>query len=212
MIPGTLLIDDLLVGAMEWRRRVSLLALSVTFPFGVFVTYLGNAVYWDHYIRIETEAVQAWLGPPNNSGDGVSTPGSPCPVCFETLHSLHWVPAFNHIAGNYWLLTHLSKKDTWVVAEKDVPWRRYTSLNVNISQSYARARVDWWFLEYRHLFPTLAWTLMIVLPTLSATFLVLFFLELRRAMLGPNPAPSPRGRRSRMAAPRQSQRCEPCPR
>ena len=64
--------------------------MSAVLFFGGFVTYLGNAIYWDHYIRIETEAVQNWLGVPNNTGDTISTPGSPCPVCFETIYSLQW--------------------------------------------------------------------------------------------------------------------------
>jgi hypothetical protein len=107
----------------------------------------------------------------------------PCPVCFETIYALQWLPAFNHIVGNYWLLTHLPKNDNWVVAEKDAPWRRYTHLNLNIAQNYARARVDWWFVEYRHTFPTLAWSLVIGLPILSAAFLFLFLFEVRRSVL-----------------------------
>jgi hypothetical protein len=68
------------------------------------------------------------------------------------------------------------------VAEKDAPWRRYTNLQINIQQSYARARIDWWFVEYRHTFPTLSWTLVILLPTLSLLMMVLFALEVRRAV------------------------------
>jgi len=161
---------------------VSIATLGVVLLFGGFVTYLGNAIYWDHYIRIETEAVQSWLGMPNNTGDGISKPGAPCPVCFETIYSLQWLPAFNHIVGNYWLFTHLPKNDSWIVAENDAPWRRYTNLHVDISKNYARARVDWWFVEYRHTFPTLAWTLVIALPTLSLALLLLFLYEVRRSV------------------------------
>jgi hypothetical protein len=75
------------------------------------------------------------------------------------------------------------------VAEKDAPWRRYTNLQVNIQQSYARARVDWWFIEYRATFPTLSWTLVILLPSLALMMLVLFLLEVRRAVRAmPHPA------------------------
>jgi hypothetical protein len=182
LLPAGFLVEDWLAKASRLRRWLGVAALSVVLSFGGFVTYLGNAIYWDHYIRVESEAAQGWLGVPNNSGDLVSTPNSPCPVCFETIYSLQWLPTFNHIVGNYWLLKHLPKNDTWVVAENDAPWRRYTNLHINIAQTYARARVDWWFVEYRHTFPTLAWTLVIALPTLSVAFLLLFLLEIRRSV------------------------------
>ncbi len=84
--------------------------------------------------------------------------------------------------GNYWLLSHLPKNDNWVTAEADAPWRRYTNLQINIQQSYARARVDWWFVEYRPTFPTLSWTLVILLPALTLLMLALFGLEVWRAV------------------------------
>jgi hypothetical protein len=176
----------------SWLRRWGgMAALSVVLLSGAAVTYLGNAIYWDHYIRVESEAAKFWLGTPNNKGDGISTPASACPVCFETIYSLQWLPPFQHIVGNYWLLQHLPKNDSWVVAEKDAPWRRYTNLQVDIHESYARARVDWWFIEYRHTFATLAWTLVIVLPTLSVLMLLLFLLEVRRAVRAVRVSPQP---------------------
>jgi hypothetical protein len=182
LLPAVFVVDDLFKLASRLRRFISIGVLTAVLGFGVFVTYLGNAIYWDHYIRIETEAVQGWLGVPNQTGDGISTPTMPCPVCFETIHQLQWIPAFNHIIGNYWLFTHLPKNDSWFVAEEDAPWRRYTNLHVNIAQNYARARIDWWFVEYRHTFPTLAWTLVIVLPTLSLLFLLFFLCEIWRTV------------------------------
>lgn len=181
LVPAGFFVEDCLDKLQGLRRWVSVAALVSVVLFGAFVTYLGNAIYWDHYIRIEAEATQAWLGVPNNKGDGISTPTSPCPVCFETLYSLQWLPVFQHIVGNYWLMNHLPKGDSWQVAEKDAPWRRYTRLQLNIQQNYARARVDWWFVEYRHTFPRLAWTLVIGLPCLSALLLLLFLFEVRRA-------------------------------
>ena len=182
LIPAGFLMEDLLAHVSRLRRWLHGVALTLVLLSGGFVTYLGNAIYWDHFIRIQTEAVQAWLGVPNNTGDGISTPTMPCPVCFETIYALQWLPPFNHIVGNYWLLTHLPQNDNWVVAEKDAPWRRYTHLHLNIAQNYARARVDWWFVEYRHTFPTLAWSLVIGLPILSAAFLLFFLLEVRRSV------------------------------
>ncbi|MBN2576465.1 MAG: hypothetical protein JXP73_18020 [Deltaproteobacteria bacterium] len=184
LLPAGFLLEDVLANASKLRRWLGAAALTLCLLLGAFVTYLGNVVYWDHYIRIQGEAVQGWLGVPDNTGDGISTPTSPCPVCFETLYSLQWLPGFNHILGNYWLFTHLPANHSWVEAEADAPWRRYTNLHVNIQQNYNRARIDWWFVEYRHTFPTLAWTLVIALPTLSAVFLLLFLLEVRRSVLG----------------------------
>jgi hypothetical protein len=163
----------------RWLGRAVLVGI---FSFGVFVTYLGNGIYWDHFIRIESDATQAWLGMPNSTGDGISTVAATCPVCFETIYSLQWLPPFQHIIGNYWLLTHIPNNDPWVVAEQDAPWRRYTNLHLDVQRSYARARVDWWFVEYRHTFPRLAWTLVILLPTLAGLMLLCFSFEVRRAM------------------------------
>jgi hypothetical protein len=180
-LPAAFLLDDWLGRLVSWRRWFAVATLSGVFLAGLGVTYLGNAIYWDHFIRVQYEATQTWLGVPNNKGDGISTGTAPCPVCFETLYPLHWLPPFQHIVGNYWLLSHVPRKHSWVTAEKDAPWRRYTNLQLNIEQSYGRARVDWWFVEYRKDFPRLVWTLVIVFPTLSLAALLLFFWEIRRA-------------------------------
>jgi hypothetical protein len=190
LLPAGFLVQDVLDQASSLRRWLGVAVFSLIFISGVFVTYLGNAIYWDHFIRIETEATQVWLGMPNNKGDGISTPAMPCPVCFETIYSLQWLPPFQHIIGNYWLLTHLPKNDSWVVAEKDAPWRRYTNLQLDIHEGYVRARVDWWFIEYRHAFPKLAWSLAILLPALSLAMLMLFLLEIRRAVRCSRQAPA----------------------
>jgi hypothetical protein len=182
LLPAGFLLQDLLDKASSLRRWLGMAFFAAVFISGVAVTYLGNAIYWDHFIRVQTEATQFWLGMPNQKGDGISTPGLPCPVCFETIYALQWLPPFQHIVGNYWLLGHLPKNDSWVVAEKDAPWRRYTNLTLDIHESYNRARVDWWFIEYRHTFPALAWTLALLLPFLSAVMLLLFLLEIRRAV------------------------------
>lgn len=191
LVPGAMLVDELLSLGSRLRRWLAIAGCVAVMGFGGFVTYLGNAIYWDHYIRIETEAVQGWLGMPNQAGDGQSIPAMPCPVCFETIHHLQWVPAFNHIVGNYWLFQHLPKNHNWVEAEADAPWRRYTNLHVNIALNYARARIDWWFVEYRNTFPTLSWTLVIALPSLSLIMLVLFLLEIRRSLRGIRAQPVP---------------------
>jgi hypothetical protein len=191
LVPAGFIVQACLQQAHRIKRWLGMTALAGVLFGGVFVTYLGNAIYWDHFIRIETEATRFWLGTPNNQGDGSSTQAFPCPVCFETISQLQWLPPFQHIVGNYWLLTHLPYKHDWVRAEKDAPWRRYTNLQINIQESYSRARVDWWFTEYRGTFPLLCWFLALFLPTVSAVMLVLFLLEVWRA--GRRARPSPDG-------------------
>jgi hypothetical protein len=184
LLPAGFLVEQWLRTPTLLRRSVKMATLAGVFLSGAFVTYLGNAIYWDHFIRIDNEARQAWLGVPNNKGDGMSTAASQCSTCFETIYSLHWLPPFQHILGNYWLFSHVPDKDDWVKAEKDAPWRRYTSLQLNIKDSYGRARIDWWFVEYRNAFPVLAWFLVILLPAISALMLLLFFLEVRLGYTG----------------------------
>ena len=181
LLPAALVVQACLDQVHRLKRWLGMAALSGVLLGGVFVTYLGNAIYWDHFIRIQSEATRFWLGTPDNKGDGSSTQAAPCPVCFETISQLQWLPPFHHIVGNYWLLTHLPHKHDWVRAEKDAPWRRYTNLQVNIQESYGRARIDWWFVDYRATFPGLCWFLAIFLPSASAAMLVLFLLEVRRA-------------------------------
>jgi hypothetical protein len=181
LLPAGFVVQACLNQVHKLRRYLGVAALSGVLLGGVLVTYLGNAIYWDHFIRIQNEATRFWLGIPNNGGDGSSTQAIPCPVCFETISQLQWLPPFQHIVGNYWLLTHLPYDHDWVRAEEDAPWRRYTNLQVNIKESYARASVDWWFLGFRKAFPVLSWSLAIFLPIASAVMLVLFLLEVWRS-------------------------------
>jgi hypothetical protein len=183
MLPAALFVDECLAIVGVWARAWRIAGLAAVFLGGVYVTYLGNAVYWDHFIRINAEAYKDWLGEPNNRGDGASSGKNQCSTCFEALYALHWLPPFQHILGNAWLLEHLKTGDDWMTAEGDAPWRRYTNLQLNIRETYARARIDWWFIEYRRDMPTLSWTLAIVLPLSSLVLLALFLFELRRAML-----------------------------
>ena len=55
-----------------WRaepaRRLRKVVLGAVIALGVTVQLLGNAFYWDHYIRISMDARDAWLGGPNRRG------------------------------------------------------------------------------------------------------------------------------------------------
>jgi hypothetical protein len=129
----------------RWRARVAFTAALVA---GGAVTVAGNAFYWDHFIRIAQDARLAWLGRPDRSGSIPPDQGGNCHSCFEDMYATTWLPAFQPIAGHFWLLRHVPFGDDWRTAERDAPWRRYTSLSLDIERSYLRARVDWWGLDY----------------------------------------------------------------
>jgi hypothetical protein len=130
------------------RRALAACAVAVVLALGVVVQVAGNAFHWDHWIRITIEARARWLGPPNRAGASPPDRGGICDACFEDLHQLHWLPPFNPIEGHLWLLRHVAAHDSWVTAEKDAPWHRYTRLQLPIAGTYARARLDWWPLAY----------------------------------------------------------------
>jgi hypothetical protein len=112
---------------------------------GLGVQLLGNALYWDHFIRIAIEAKNQWLGQPDRSGSYVAARGrGHCDSCFEDTYELLWTPAFQPIRGHWWLVRSLARGDTADEAQRDAPWRTYTSLPVQIAPSYGRARIDWW--------------------------------------------------------------------
>ena len=134
------------------RARRWLLAAIVTA--GVVVQLLGIALYWDHFIRIASDAKNQWLGQPNRRGAYIAERGrGHCDSCFEDTYELLWTPAFQPIRGQWWLLESLARGDDSQAAQADAPWRTYTTLQVNIDASYRRARIDWWGLLWLRDFP-----------------------------------------------------------
>lgn len=109
---------------------------------GAAVQAAGNAFYWDDFINISRQAQQAWLGRPDTRGDPLAP--YPCFSCFEQVYPVEWLPPMQPIAGHWWLLGHKLRGDDWRVAEADAPWRRYTSLRLDIRDSYDAADIDWW--------------------------------------------------------------------
>ncbi len=125
--------------------RVRRLVLAAVVAAGIAVQLLGNALYWDHFIRIAIDTKNQWLGSPNRSGAYVAERGrGHCDSCFEDTYPILWTPPFQQIRGHWWLLSSIVAGDDAKAAQADAPWRRYTSLDVDLSQSYPRARVDWW--------------------------------------------------------------------
>jgi hypothetical protein len=126
----------------RWKRAFVIAVVAA----GVVVQLLGSALYWDHFIRIAIETKNQWLGNPNRSGAYIPEKGrGHCDSCFEDTYEILWTPAFHPIKGHWWLVKSLARGDRdGGEAQVDAPWRRYTSLPVNLSTTYPRARIDWW--------------------------------------------------------------------
>ena len=135
------------------HRNVFRAVIGIAFILGIPVQLLGNAFYWDHFIRIGQEARNHWLGQPNRTGASTRMSGTHCNACFEDMNPLQWLPPFQPIAGHYWLAKHVIRGEDWAQAERDAPWHRYTTLQLNISKTYRRARIDWWGLVWFVDFP-----------------------------------------------------------
>jgi hypothetical protein len=126
--------------ARAWRWLVYVVVAA-----GIAVQLLGNALYWDHFIRIAIDTKDQWLGQPNRSGSYVAARGRPhCDSCFEDTYELLWTPAFQPIRGHWWLIESLVRGDDAKSAQADAPWRSYTKLPVDLSANFGRARLDWW--------------------------------------------------------------------
>ncbi len=125
----------------RWRRVVLVGVVAA----GIGVQLLGNALYWDHFIRIAIDVKNQWLGQPNRSGSYIAERGrGHCDSCFEDTYELLWTPAFQPIRGHWWLVKSLARDDTPADAQLDAPWRTYTTLPVHLETTYPRARIDWW--------------------------------------------------------------------
>jgi hypothetical protein len=145
VIPAALLpLVPLLDRLWASRRRLAQAGVALALAAGVAVQVLGGSFYWDTFIRVSIQAKTAWLGPSNRSGARIATQGDVCGACFEDTHAHTWLPPFSPIFGHAWLLRNVVGGNDWVTAEKDAPWRRHTTLQLDVADGYGRARVDWW--------------------------------------------------------------------
>jgi hypothetical protein len=129
---------------------------------GICVQLLGNAFYWDHFLRIALDVRTKWLGKPNRAASLSVDKGGFCEGCFEDVYPTVWLPPLEPILGHFWLARHVPFGDDWHKASQDAPWRRHTRLDVDASATYQRARVDHWLLE-THAHRTLGWALLLLL-------------------------------------------------
>ncbi len=126
------------------RGRVGKMAVWAALLAGAAIQIIGNAFAWDDFVLISHQAQLQWLGVPDSRGTVLAP--EPCFSCFEDLYPLQWLPPMQPIAGGWWLLRHKIARSDWKAAEADAPWKRYTSLQLNIETSYDRAQIDWWLL------------------------------------------------------------------
>ena len=135
-------------------RRLRRAALALFVAAGICVQLLGQAFYWDHFIRISQDVRIAWLGKPDRSGAIIPTRSDGhCDGCFEDIHQLEWLPPFQPIVGHWWLLRSMIAGADAREAEADGPWHRYTSTPFEITSNYGRVRLDWWGLLWISDFP-----------------------------------------------------------
>jgi len=172
-------VDDLVP---RWKRGLVIATLAA----GLAVNILGSSLYWDHFIRIAIDVKNQWLGQPNRRGAYIPERGrGHCDSCFEDSYEYLWLPAFQPIKGHLWLLRSLARGDAadGKDAQLDAPWRRYTSLPVNLAASYPRARIDWWGLLWLRDAPR-TWALGLVLCALfsaGAAFGIWRWIRLHRS-------------------------------
>ncbi len=176
-------------------RRIRRAVLATAIAGGLAVQLLGQAFYWDHFVRISQDVRIAWLGSPDRSGAIIPTRANGrCDGCFEDVHQLEWLPPFQPIVGHWWLLRSLIRGDDAATAEANGPWHRYTSATFNIKDGYDRARIDWWGLLWIEDFPhtrTLGLALL-VLMLVGTGLGIRLWLRAHRASRDDDPPASPR--------------------
>lgn len=165
----------------RWKRAL----VAAVVAAGIAVQLLGSALYWDHFIRIAIDTKNQWLGRPNRSGAYIPEKGrGHCDSCFEDTYEILWTPAFHPIKGHWWLVKSIARgDDNGTEAQVDAPWRRYTSLQVNLNATYPRARIDWWGLlwlrDARHTW--VAGLVLLALFTAITAFGVWMWIRLHRS-------------------------------
>jgi hypothetical protein len=113
------------------RTRLRTLAFAVVIAWGVHTQLLGASIYWDHYIR-------SLIAVKDQTGAGGWFQ--------EHLSHGHYIPAFSPLRGQRWLLRHLVHDDPEL--DHDAPWKSIVPFPSNMTDTWTRIRLDWWFLEF----------------------------------------------------------------
>jgi hypothetical protein len=158
-VPVLLLPAISFISAARRPGRSLAVALLVA---GLCVQLLGNAFYWDHFIRIGLDARTKWLGQPNRSASVTADKGGYCEGCFDDTYPTVWLGPFQPILGHLWLMRHVPFGHDWKRASQDAPWRRHTRLDIDAKTTYERARMDHWLYETRE-YRTGGWIVLLLL-------------------------------------------------
>ena len=145
LIPAVYLLDE----ALRAKRRLALTACATFLVLGIGVQVVGASQYWDHFIRYSKMAQARWLGVPNRTGALTAARGGACDPCFEDFYARNYTPAFQPIEGQWWVLKHRLLGHSWEVAAEDLPIRRYTNLDFQLTRSwYSAPPWDWWKISF----------------------------------------------------------------
>ena len=166
------------IGFLSSARRPGRSLAAAVLVLGLFVQLVGNAFYWDHFIRIGLDVRTKWLGTPNRSASLTVDQGGFCEGCFEDTYPTVWLSPFQPIFGNLWLLRHVPFGDDWAKASQDAPWRRHTRLAFDGKATYDRVRIDHWLFETKQ-FRTEGWMVLVLLLGVGAGAGVLFIRRTR---------------------------------
>jgi hypothetical protein len=176
-VPVLLLPAISFLSSMRWPGRSLASGLLVA---GLCVQILGNAFYWDHFLRIALDVRTKWLGQPNRSASLTVDKGGFCEGCFEDVYPTVWLGPFQPMLGHFWLLRHVPFEDNWQKAAQDAPWRRHTRLDIDAKGTYERARVDHWLYD-THQHRVAGWIVLILLAGGAAGAGVMFVRRTREA-------------------------------
>ena len=150
------------IGFLSAARRPGRSLAAAVLALGLCVQLLGNAFYWDHFIRIGLDVRTRWLGQPNRSASVTADKGGYCEGCFEDTYPTVWLGPFQPILGHLWLLRHVPFHHDWKRASEDAPWRRHTQLAIEAKATYDRARVDHWLYDTKK-YRTPGWIVLLLL-------------------------------------------------
>jgi hypothetical protein len=161
------------VGFLSAARRFGRAFAAGVLIVGICVQLVGNAFYWDHYLRIALDVRTKWLGQPNRAASLTADKGGFCEGCFEDVYPTVWLPPFQPMLGHLWLLRHVPFGHPWQQASLDAPWRRHTQAKLDVQPSYQRVRMDHWLYDARK-HRVVAWMVFMLLVSGGAASLVAF--------------------------------------
>jgi hypothetical protein len=154
MLPLVSWMDELVGRPRSRLRGLALSIIAAVALVGGAVQVLGNAFYWDHYLRFSQQTQRRWLGKPNRKATPLKNERKPhCEPCVEDMYAVVWVPAFQPILGHAWMMRHAIAETDPREALEDAPWRGYTELDLDVSSVISRRRFDWWGTLWMDKFP-----------------------------------------------------------